>query len=72
MEGLGTTTLKFVLHDRDLREQTMAVVYSGVIPDSFRDQAGSEVVAEGDYSADGTFLATVLLQKCPSKYEAAQ
>ncbi|MFH0914965.1 MAG: cytochrome c maturation protein CcmE [bacterium] len=71
VEGLGTTALKFVLHDRDLPEQTIAVAYSGAIPDSFRDQPGTEVVAEGDFVAGGSFLATVLTAKCPSKYEAA-
>lgn len=71
VEGLGTTTLKFVLHDRDQSDQTVPVVYSGAIPDSFKDQADSEVVAEGDFVEDGSFVATVLVQKCPSKYEAA-
>jgi cytochrome c-type biogenesis protein CcmE len=72
VEGLGTTTLKFVLHDRDQSDQTISVVYNGAIPDSFKDQADSEVVAEGDFAAGGSFLATVLIPKCPSKYEAAQ
>ncbi len=71
VEGLGTTTLKFVLHDRDRSDQTISVVYNGAIPDSFKDQADSEVVAEGDFVADGSFVATVLTAKCPSKYEAA-
>ncbi len=71
VEGLGTTTLKFVLHDRDQSDQTIPVVYSGAIPDSFKDEPNSEVVAEGDFVEDGSFAATVLVQKCPSKYEAA-
>lgn len=72
VEGLGTTTLKFVLHDRDRSDQTISVVYNGAIPDSFKDQADSEVVAEGDLVAGGSFIATVLIPKCPSKYEAAK
>jgi len=72
VEGLGTTTLKFVLHDRDQEHHTIPVVYSGAIPDSFRDQPDSEVVAEGDFLSDGSFAASVLTAKCPSKYEAAQ
>ncbi len=71
VEGLGTTTLKFVLHDREQSDQVIPVVYKGAIPDSFRDQADAEVVAEGDL-AGGSFAATVLTPKCPSKYEAAQ
>ena len=71
VEGLGTTTLEFVLHDRDLVDQTISVVFNGAIPDSFKDQADSEVVAEGDLVAGGSFVATVLTPKCPSKYEAA-
>jgi cytochrome c-type biogenesis protein CcmE len=68
---LGTTTLKFVLHDRDQTKETIAVVYTGAIPDSFKNQADSEVVAEGDFATSDSFSATVLIQKCPSKYQAA-
>jgi cytochrome c-type biogenesis protein CcmE len=71
VEGLGTTTLKFVLHDRDQTDRSISVVYNGAIPDSFRDEPNAEVVAEGDFAADGSFLASELTQKCPSKYEAA-
>ena len=44
------------------------VVYTGVIPDTFKD--GSEIVVEGTYAPDGTFTAHTLLAKCPSKYES--
>jgi cytochrome c-type biogenesis protein CcmE len=71
VEGLGTTTLKFVLHDRDQTGQTIAVAYSGAVPDSFKDQPDTEVVAEGDFVGGDSFVATVLEAKCPSKYEAA-
>jgi cytochrome c-type biogenesis protein CcmE len=71
VDGLGTTTLKFVLHDRDRSHQTIAVVYHGAIPDSFKDQPDAEVVAEGDFVAGGSFIATILIPKCPSKYKAA-
>jgi cytochrome c-type biogenesis protein CcmE len=72
VQGLGTTTLKFVLHDRDLSGKTISVVYNGAIPDSFKNQADSEVVAEGDFVSGGSFVATTLIAKCPSKYQAAQ
>lgn len=71
VEGMGTTTLTFVLHDRDMPDQTISVLFEGAIPDSFRDQADSEVVAEGDFVGPDSFTATALAAKCPSKYEAA-
>jgi cytochrome c-type biogenesis protein CcmE len=71
VQGLGTTTLKFVIHDRDQSDQIISVVYNGAIPDSFQDLADAEVVAEGDLVTGGSFVATVLTPKCPSKYEAA-
>jgi cytochrome c-type biogenesis protein CcmE len=45
-----------------------SVRYSGVIPDTFRDE--SDVVLEGKMGADGVFTAETLLAKCPSKYES--
>lgn len=44
------------------------VVYTGLVPDTFKD--GSEVVVEGSYMEDGTFVAHTLFAKCPSKYES--
>jgi len=38
-------------------------------PDLFKD--GAEVVVEGKLTSGGTFHATNLLAKCPSKFEAA-
>ena len=50
---------------------TLPVTYQGIIPDTFKD--GAEVVVEGTYQADRHhFQATVLMAKCPSKYEEAQ
>ena len=42
-----------------------------VVPDTFRDVPGVnvEVTAEGQISADGTFHASQIMAKCPSKYE---
>ena len=46
----------------------LPVVYASLeTPDLFKD--GAEVVVEGRYT-DGTFHATNLLAKCPSKFEA--
>lgn len=42
-----------------------------VIPDTLQDrpEADVQVTAEGSMSADGMFEATLILAKCPSKYE---
>ena len=49
--------------------QTIPVTYRGVIPDTFTDSV--DVVVEGRYNRDGTFVATTLLAKCASRYENA-
>jgi len=49
--------------------KTLPVRYHGIIPDTFVDKA--DVVVEGRLASDGTFDASTLLAKCPSKYEAA-
>ena len=60
-----TLILKFNLKDDTL---VLPVVYKGVKPDTF--EQGESVVAEGKLAPDGTFQASTLLVKCPSKYEA--
>lgn len=40
-----------------------------VVPDTFRDDMGISVVVEGRIRDDGTFLATQVIPRCPSKYE---
>ncbi len=57
--------LKFDLKDGNL---VQPVVYKGVKPDTF--EQGESVVAEGKLGADGVFVASTLLVKCPSKYES--
>ena len=47
---------------------SIAVMYRGVVPDTFRD--GGEIVVEGTFQ-EGLFTAATLMPKCPSKYEAA-
>lgn len=61
-------TLKFVMADRDNPDSTIAVTYSGTIPDPFRE--GREVIVTGEL-VDGTFVAQrdSLITKCPSKFE---
>ncbi len=48
--------------------RTVPVVYRDIVPDTFEDRA--DAVVEGAFDADGTFQATFLMAKCPSKYEA--
>lgn len=46
---------------------TLPVSYGGSLPDTFED--GAEVVLQGKMTPSGTFEASSLLAKCPSKYE---
>lgn len=48
----------------------LPVFYRGTPPDLFKN--GVDVVVEGEYTRDGTFLAKTLLTSCPSKYEPAK
>ncbi len=49
---------------------TIDVVYKGIVPDIFGDEA--KAIVEGEYSKDGVFYADVLLAKCPTKYESKE
>ena len=58
--------LRFLVHDGS---GEMPVYYKGgPVPDIFGDQV--QVVVEGKVGPDGTFQASTLLAKCPSKFEA--
>jgi cytochrome c-type biogenesis protein CcmE len=46
--------------------QQMRVFYTGIVPDTFKDEA--EVVVTGRLTPEG-FMATEMTAKCPSKYE---
>jgi cytochrome c-type biogenesis protein CcmE len=61
----------FTIRDREQQMVKLTVVYQGALPDAFKDEPGSEIVAEGDFDGAGVFTARVLITKCPSKYEAA-
>ncbi len=62
----GDDALRFRIRDRDGTE-SVAVAYSGVVPDPFRD--GREVIVSGELK-QGTFVAErdSLVTKCPSKF----
>ncbi|HEY2628116.1 MAG TPA: cytochrome c maturation protein CcmE [Usitatibacter sp.] len=71
-----------VLHDKDAltvrfrvtdTAQTIPVIYTGILPDLFRE--GKGVVAQGKLEADGTFRASEVLAKHDENYmppEAAE
>ena len=61
-EGL---ILRFIITDIET-EDSLSVVYQGVVPDTFK--AGNEVVVEGYLDSDGVFQGHTLLPKCASKY----
>lgn len=59
-------TLSFTLVDG---QASLPVVYSGVVPDTFK--ADSDIVVEGSGDPRGVFHADKLVTRCPSKYEPA-
>lgn len=42
------------------------------VPDTFRDGFGISVTVRGEVQPSGTFLASELIPRCPSKYEMQQ
>jgi cytochrome c-type biogenesis protein CcmE len=66
----GDDKLRFAIRDRD-GNASVPVVYSGVVPDPFRD--GREVIVSGQMK-EGTFVAErdSLVTKCPSKFTKEQ
>jgi cytochrome c-type biogenesis protein CcmE len=58
--------LRFLITDG---AHALPVAYSGVVPDIFSE--GRQVVVEGTLGPGGTFQATTLLAKCPTKYNPA-
>jgi cytochrome c-type biogenesis protein CcmE len=46
------------------------VQYVGMVPDTFTDENDIDVVIEGKLGRDGVFLATDVIAKCGSRYEA--
>jgi cytochrome c-type biogenesis protein CcmE len=61
------TELTFEISDRDDPTATLPVVYTGTVPDPFRE--GREVIVTGALE-NGTFVAEhdSLITKCPSKF----
>lgn len=66
----GSTTVRFAVTDT---AETIPVVYTGILPDLFRE--GKGVVAQGKISANGIFEADEVLAKHDENYmppEAAE
>jgi cytochrome c-type biogenesis protein CcmE len=60
--------IRFDLADVSTEDQ-LAVVYRGVVPDSFK--AGNEVVIEGHLNSETIFEASAIVGKCASRYVSA-
>ncbi len=48
----------------------LPVSYNGVVPDTFPN--ATQVIVEGKLNGSGTFVASEVLAKCPSKYDASK
>jgi cytochrome c-type biogenesis protein CcmE len=63
------TQVHFQIVEKE-HNQLLSVTYVGKdpLPDTFRDN--SQAMADGKLTAEGTFHASSIAAKCPSKYEA--
>ena len=68
-DAATTTGLRFKLHNINGVSPVVPVVYHGSVPDLFK--TGRDVNVTGQL-AGGTFMATAMTTKCPSKYTATQ
>ncbi|MBI4649710.1 cytochrome c maturation protein CcmE [Candidatus Desantisbacteria bacterium] len=59
--------IQFEIMDEKDKNKKIKVDYSGIIPDIFKPDI--TVVVEGKLIENHVFKATVLLAKCPSKYQ---
>jgi cytochrome c-type biogenesis protein CcmE len=60
-------TAKFTMTDGNIM---LPVDYKGILPDTF--EKSTQVIAEGKLGQDGVFHATLVLAKCPSKYDPSK
>jgi cytochrome c-type biogenesis protein CcmE len=61
-------TAQFTLIDD--QNNVLPVYYKGILPDTF--EKSTQVIAEGKVDKNGTFQASLVLAKCPSKYDPSQ
>jgi cytochrome c-type biogenesis protein CcmE len=57
--------LRFAITDKSGKQ--LPIVFYGPRPDNF--QRAAEAIVEGELVPDGSFMASTLLLKCPSRYE---
>lgn len=62
-----SVSAQFTLTDGSI---VLPVVYNGVLPDTF--EKSTQVIAEGKLGSDGVFHASLVMAKCPSKYDPSQ
>lgn len=68
----GRNVHRFIVADFDDEAVTFPVEFAGTLPDLFRpDDPDVEVVVKGRLAEDGVFVATYVLTKCGSRYEAS-
>lgn len=63
----GAGGVAFNLIDQTDPGKSIRVDYKGAVPDTFKP--GAEVIVEGGVKSGNVFSASVLMTKCPSKYE---
>ncbi|MEI6047054.1 MAG: cytochrome c maturation protein CcmE [Chloroflexota bacterium] len=61
--------ITFTAIDKLDKTKSLTVTYSGILPDTFKDDA--DVVVTGTYG-QGVFQAKEMLAKCPSKYTSGK
>ena len=61
-------TAQFTLTDD--QNNILPVYYKGILPDTF--EKSTQVIAEGKLDKNGTFQASLVLAKCPSKYDPSK
>lgn len=66
-QDIKASKISFAISDGS---RNLPISYNGVVPDTF-DKA-TQVIAEGKLNQDGTFTASLVLAKCPSKYDASK
>lgn len=65
----GSLGIEFAMAD-DASRPLQVVYRGGHVPDIIGDDV--EIIAEGTLGADGQFVASTVLAKCPSRLESAQ
>jgi cytochrome c-type biogenesis protein CcmE len=66
-------THRFTVVDIEDPTVTFPVEFGGTLPDTFRpEDPEMQVVVEGRMREDGVFMATSVLAKCGSRYEASE